>query len=115
MIEFFVPKLTAGEFVDLVGLADKAVAKSGNYSGNGVILDLLKDGTISTAYKMLAVLLNRTWRAAGQKSDMLGRTTILKELVSIRERLASASPVNTIAPPVPNSDPDFPIPIHNRP
>lgn len=107
MIEFFVPKLTAGEFADLLLLADKAVKESGNYSGNGVILDLLKDDTISTAYRMLAVLVNRTWRAAGDKSDVLNRTTILKELVSIREKLACASLAYTIAQPVSNSDPEF--------
>ena len=91
MIEFFVPKLTAGEFADLLRLADKAVEESGNYSANGAIIDLLENSTLSTAYKMLAMLVNRTWRVAGDKSASLGRITALKELVSIRERLACAS------------------------
>jgi glycosyltransferase involved in cell wall biosynthesis len=105
MVEFFVPKLTAGEFVDLLRLADKAVEECGKYSGNGAIFGLMNDTTISRAYKMLALLLNRTWRAASQKNDMLGRTTILKELVSLRERLACASLLYAADPLVSYYDP----------
>ena len=105
MIEFFVPKLTAEEFVDLQRLADKAVEASSNYTANGAIVDLLENDTISTAYKMLAVLVNRTWRTVGEKSDTMGRVTALKELVSIRERIANAFSPDVTAPQLADVEP----------
>jgi len=90
MIGLALSRLTALETAELLRLAEIAVDESGRYQANGAILGVLKNDNFSTAFKTMAVLLNRTWRAASQPSGVIERIAHVKKLAYLRERLAGA-------------------------
>lgn len=90
MIELAVPRLAAHELGDLLALAEKALAENDRFPDDGAILSVLRNPDLSTGYKTLAVLINRTWRSVGQSDDVMERTSLVREMARISERLATA-------------------------
>lgn len=109
LIEQVVSRLEQPELAELHRLAERAVEECGAYreGEDGVILGQLKRAELTTAFKTLAVMLNRGWRGAS-RCVAPDRTAHLKELVFIREALAAACHARTAirSAPEPPGPPD---------
>lgn len=86
MIELTLSRLSAGELEKMLHLTDMAIRESGKYQANGSFLESLKSDQLSTAFKTIGVMVNRTWRALSMASNPVERAALVKELATIREK-----------------------------
>ncbi len=88
MIDLAIDKLFVAELTSVFKLVESAIKDSDQYHSKANLLQLLKNDNSSTSYKIIAVMVNRTWRTLSSCSSPVKRAELIKELVFIKEKCA---------------------------